>query len=191
MRKRIFAVILSLICAGCHAGNTSETDVTDYSSIVVYFSGTGNTEKVAQQLAEITDSDLYEIIPEELYTEEDLDYTDDNSRANLEMEDETARPAIVLDEIDFDSYDVVYLGYPIWWGTLPRIMNTFLDTYDLSGKVIAPFCTSGGSGIANAVEVIAQEEPDADIREGLRISSAEAEDCSDALNTWLKTIELQ
>lgn len=151
-------------------------------SLVVYFSCTGNTRKAAEQIAEITGADIYEIVPEEPYTKDDLDYNNDDCRANREMEDETARPGIGGEELDLSSYDTVFIGYPIWWGTMPRIINTFLDTYDLTGKTVMPFCTSGGSGISDPVSAMRDLAPGADIRDGLRISG----DSEDSINNWLK-----
>lgn len=89
------------------------------------------------------------------------------------MNDPDARPAIAGDAIDLSGYDTVFIGYPIWWGTMPKIINTLLDTYDFAGKVVLPFCTSGGSGIATSVTAIRNAEPDADVRDGLRVTSAD------------------
>ena len=147
------------------AGNVSKT-------LVVYFSCTGNTKSVSEKIAQLTEADLYEIVPERPYTDDDLDYNNDDCRANKEMNDDSARPEIGSEEIDLSGYDTVYIGYPIWWGTMPKIINTFLDFYDLSGKIIMPFCTSGSSGIDQSVSDIKNEEPDADVREGLRASGA-------------------
>lgn len=138
--------------------------------LVAYFSCTGNTKAVAEKIAEITGGELYEIVPAEPYTSADLNYNDDNCRANREMNDPSSRPAIGSGEIDISAYDTVILGYPIWWGTCPRIIGTFLDTYDLSGKTVLPFCTSGGSGVSESVSDIKAVEPGADVREGLRVS---------------------
>lgn len=147
------------------AGKVSKT-------LVVYFSCTGNTKSVSEKIAQLTEADLYEIVPERPYTDDDLDYNNDDCRANKEMNDDSARPEIGSEEIDLSGYDTVYIGYPIWWGTMPKIINTFLDFYDFSGKIIMPFCTSGSSGIAQSVSDIKNEEPDADVREGLRASGA-------------------
>ena len=141
-------------------------------TLVVYFSATGNTKAVAEEIVRLTGADLYEIVPAVPYTNEDLNYNDNTCRANQEMNDASARPAIGSEAIDISSYDTVFIGHPIWWGTTPRIINTFLDTYDLSGKTVLPFCTSGSSGISHAVSVIRSAEPDADVREGLRASGA-------------------
>ena len=141
-------------------------------TLVVYFSATGSTKAVAEEIARLTGADLYEIAPAVPYTDEDLNYNNDDCRANQEMNDASARPAIGSEAIDVSSYDTVFIGYPIWWGTMPRIINTFLDTYDFSGKTVLPFCTSGSSGITQSVSDIRAAETDADVRDGLRASGA-------------------
>lgn len=138
----------------------------------MYFSATGNTKTVAEEITRLTGADLYEIVPAVPYTDEDLNYNNNECCANQEMNDASARPAIGSEAIDVSSYDTVFIGYPIWWGTMPRIINTFLDTYDLSGKTVLPFCTSGSSGITQSVSDIRAAEPDADVRGGLRASGA-------------------
>ena len=140
--------------------------------LIVYFSATGNTESLAQTIAEVTGADIYEIIPEEPYTDEDLNYSDDSCRANQEMNDPDARPAIAGEIENIDEYDTILLGYPIWWGTMPKIINTFLDTYDLSGKTIMPFCTSGSSGITTSVADIREICTDSEVTDGFRGSSS-------------------
>ena len=140
--------------------------------LVVYFSATGNTKAVAEEITRLTGADLYEIVPAVPYTDEDLNYNNNECRANQEMNNASARPAIGSKAMDVSSYDTVFIGYPIWWGTMPRIINTFLDTYDLSGKTVLPFCTSGSSGITQSVTDIRTAEPDADVRDGLRASGA-------------------
>ena len=140
--------------------------------LVVYFSATGNTKAVAEEITRLTGTDLYEIVPAVPYTDEDLNYNNNECRANQEMNNASARPAIGSEAMDVSSYDTVFIGYPIWWGTMPRIINTFLDTYDLSGKTVLPFCTSGSSGITQSVTDIRAAEPDADVRGGLRASGA-------------------
>lgn len=130
------------------------TQSADTNVLVAYFSATGNTKTVAEQIADVTGGELYEIEPAEPYTSEDLDYNNDDCRANLEMNDDTARPEIAGAIENIEQYDTIYLGYPIWWGNAPRIMNTFVETYDLSGKTVVPFCTSGGSGISTSVDTL-------------------------------------
>ena len=145
---------------------------TRSQAIVVYFSATGNTKALAQTIAQAANADLWEIIPEDPYTTEDLNYNNDNCRANIEMNNETSRPAISETIENIDAYDTIFLGYPIWWGTMPRIINTFLDTYDLSDKTILPFCTSGGSGISSSVSAIKNACLNADVKKGLRGTSS-------------------
>ena len=166
--------------------DTSETTVNDQASVIIYFSNTGNTESVALILQQITESDLVEIQPLQPYTNEDLDYTNDDCRANREQNDESARPQIA-NIIDLDGYTTIYLGFPIWWGSAPRIIQTLLETYDFSGKTIAPFCTSGSSGISQAVRMIEREATDAIVTEGTRI---DPDDATTELIQWLETIRL-
>ena len=143
-------------------------EVEENKMLVVYFSGTGNTKALAETIAQTAGADIFEIVPAEPYTSADLNYNDNNCRANLEMNDENARPAIANSIENIDEYDTIFIGYPIWWGTMPRIINTFLDTYDLSGKTIMPFCTSGGSGIGTSVYAIKDACPNADVKDGMR-----------------------
>ena len=192
----IMAVMLVLAMTSCSGGNSGASgddqaaqQNTDVRSIVVYFSCTGNTKAVAEEVAAQTGSELHEIVPEEPYTEEDLNYNNDNCRANIEMNDPESRPAISNTIENFSEYDTIYIGYPIWWGSLPRIMNTFLDTYDFSGKTIVPFCTSGSSSISQSVSVIREAEPEAQIKKGLQISSAGADDSSYDVRKWLEEIK--
>ena len=169
------------------AGSTDKTDGetsggnAEAKAIVVYLSCTGNTKAVAEKIAGLTGAELYEIVPEVPYTSADLNYNDDNCRANKEMNDDSARPAIASEAIDISQYDTVYIGYPIWWGTMPKIINTFLDTYDLSGKTVLPFCTSGSSGISTSVSAIRNIEPGAAVTDGLRASGAS----DNAIETWI------
>lgn len=169
--KKILALSCALLmavtitaCGTSESNNNSESKQTteaekttqsaDTNVLVAYFSATGNTKTVAEQIADVTGGELYEIEPAEPYTSEDLDYNNDDCRANLEMNDDTARPEIAGAIENIEQYDTIYLGYPIWWGNAPRIMNTFVETYDLSGKTVVPFCTSGGSGISTSVDTL-------------------------------------
>ena len=131
-------------------GNTIEDTGGETGKILIaYFSATNNTENIANHLHTILDASLYEIIPETPYTDADLDYNTD-CRANQEQNDDSVRPAISGSVEDMGQYDVIFLGYPIWWGQAPKIISTFLESYDLSGKTIVPFCTSGSSGIGSS-----------------------------------------
>lgn len=149
-----------------------ETEEPTNKSLVVYFSATGNTKSLAEKIAEESGSDLFEIVPEEPYTRDDLNYNNSDCRANKEQNDENARPAISNKLENIENYDTVFIGYPIWWGTMPKIINTFLENYDLSGKTVMPFCTSGGSGISSSVSAIKDACPNAEVQNGFRGTSS-------------------
>ena len=119
-------------------------------TLVAVFSASGVTKKVGKEIARIAGADFYEIIPGEPYTAADLDWMNKKSRSSVEMNDPSARPAIAGDVPDMSSYETVIVGFPIWWGVAPRIIETFLESCDLSGKKIIPFCTSGGSGVGRS-----------------------------------------
>ena len=150
--------------------NTPES--TGSKVLVAYFSATGHTKTIAEYLQTALDADLYEIVPQEPYTDADLDYNTAGCRANQEQNDDSARPAISGIVEDMDGYDVVLIGYPIWWGQAPKIVYTFLEIYDFSGKTIVPFCTSGGSGIDGSLSGIQALAPDADWLAGQRFSAS-------------------
>ena len=118
--------------------------------LVAYFSASGVTAKAAKEIADAVGGDLYEIRPEKPYTTADLDWTNKNSRSTLEMKDPDCRPAIAGGAPDMTAYDTVFVGFPVWWYVEPRIVDTFLESHDFSGKTLVPFATSGGSGIAGA-----------------------------------------
>ena len=133
--------------------------------LIAYFSVSGVTKRAAEQLATVTGADLYEIRPEKPYSREDLDWRNKQSRSSLEMMDPSSRPALA--EIpDVSSYDMVYIGYPIWWGVAPRPVNTFIESAHLEGKPVFIFATSGGSGIDYALNDMKKTYPDLDIRGG-------------------------
>ena len=118
--------------------------------LVAVFSASGVTKRVGQEIARISGGDFFEIVPKEKYTSADLNYMNSRSRSSIEMKDPSARPEIAGAAADMDSYDTVIIGFPIWWGLAPRIIETFLESYDFSGKTIIPFCTSGGSGVGRS-----------------------------------------
>ena len=146
------AITQELSVSSSHAEQTPvpKTETKAGNVLVVYFSCTGTTKAVAENAAEALGADLYEIVPETPYEPADLDYGDDNSRTSQEQNDDGARPAIRGSVENMGDYDTILLGYPIWWGQAPRIISTFLESYDLSGKTIVPFCTSGSSGIGSS-----------------------------------------
>ena len=145
------------------------------NTLVAYFSATGVTARMAKKLAALAEADLFEIIPEEPYTKEDLDWTNKNSRSSVEMADKTSRPAIKKLVENMKQYDVICIAIPIWWYVAPHIINTFLESYDLSGKAVILFATSGGSGFGKTVEEL-RSSCNADVlKEGKVINSADME----------------
>ena len=155
--------------------------------LVAYFSATGNTENIAEHLTSILDADLYEIVPEEPYTSEDLDYSNSDCRANQEQNDPTARPAISGSVEDLEDYEVVFLGYPIWWGDAPKIISTFLETYDFDGKTIVPFCTSGSSSIGGSVSDLEALTSGAAWLDGQRFSGSASQE---TVSQWVDSLGL-
>ena len=156
---------------------SSSSDGTNAKSLVVYFSATGNTKALAQTAAEALGADTFEIVPEKAYTKEDLNYNDESTRATVEMKDESARPAIRSKLEGLEKYDTVVIAYPIWWGQAPRIIDTFMESYDLNGKTIVPICTSEASDIGSSADFLQQFAPNATWKDGKRfekgVSAAE------------------
>ena len=169
------------------SNTASEQTKNDTKILVVCFSATGNTKAVAEKIVEVTGADYFEIIPAEPYSEDDLNYNDDNCRANREQQDKNARPSISGSIENMDQYEVVLIGHPIWWGMEPRIMNTFMESYDFSGKVLANFCTSGGSGIATSTENLKALSPNANWLEGKRLSGSSD---TDEIQEWVDSLKL-
>lgn len=155
------------------------------NKLVAYFSASGVTAKAAKKLAEAAAADLYEIRPAVPYTAADLNWMDKKSRSSLEMGDPSSRPEITGRVEDMDAYDVVFLGFPIWWYVAPSIINTFLEQYNFSGKKIVLFATSGGSGFGKTAENLRRSAAEADIVEGRMLNSgvSEAE-----LAEWINTL---
>ena len=155
--------------------------------LIAYFSATNTTEGIANHLNEILDADLYEIVPETPYTSDDLNYNDRSSRSSQEMNDPDARPVISGSVANMEQYDVIFLGYPIWWGEAPRIINTFLESYDLSGKTIAPFCTSASSPLGSSARNLQGLASNVTWLEGQRFSGgASASD----VQSWVDSLNL-
>ena len=170
MQKKVIILIVSLILIIClgfiiwfvFTGNNNELNnnsglnsnkanvISDKNVGVIYFSATGTTKRVAELIKKATDGDLIEIVPKDKYTDADLNYGNDDSRATKEQNDPSARPEI-KNSINIDNYDVIFLGYPIWWGDVPKIILTFLDSNDLDSKIVIPFCTSGSTGISSSL----------------------------------------
>ena len=155
--------------------------------LVAYFSATGNTENIAQHLETVLDADLYEIVPQQPYTSADLNYGSSNSRAEQEINDPNARPAISGSVSNMDDYDVVFIGYPIWWGQAPKIIYTFLESYDFSGKTIVPFCTSASSGIGGSISGIQALAPNANWLSGQRFSGSAS---LSSVESWVNSLDI-
>ena len=153
--------------------------------LVAVFSAGGVTRKVGKEIANICDGSYFEIIPEEKYTKGDLNWMNKRSRSSMEMKDPSARPAIALKLVNMDEFDTIILGYPIWWGLAPRIIETFLESYDLEGKTIIPFCTSGGSGIGNSdTELHKNVSGNVKWKKGVQINRPNEK----AIRSWLEEV---
>ncbi|MCC6093805.1 MAG: NAD(P)H-dependent oxidoreductase [Eubacterium sp.] len=135
-------------------------------TLVAYFSASGVTRRKGQAFAKSLNADIYEIIPKDLYTDADLNWMDKKSRSTLEMQDPACRPQLKEKTTDLSAYDTVYIGFPIWWGVAPRVINTFIENNDLSGKRIVIFATSGGSGVGPAVKDLQKTYPNLQIETG-------------------------
>ena len=154
-------------------------------TLIAYFSASGETAKLAKTLSAVTGGDLFEIRPETAYTSADLNWMDKKSRSTLEMKDEHSRPAIAGRVEDMAQYGTVFVGFPIWWYQAPRIIETFLESYDFTGKTVIPFATSGGSGMGKTVDILRAVCPAANILPGKRMSARES---AEAVRAWLETL---
>lgn len=208
MKKTIIILLSLLVVLGLVAcGNTTnqtelspEEDVTDTQPeeteapeeqeikvLVAYFSATNTTEGVAEHIASGLNADLYEIVPEEPYTDADLNYNDNNSRTTIEMNNPDARPAIEGSVENMEQYDIMFIGFPIWWGDAPRIVSTFMESYDFSGKTIIPFCTSGGSGMGSSAANLERLTSGVQWLEGRSFSGS---DSRDTIMEWVNSLAL-
>ena len=167
--------------------NTDNQDAQEHKILVAYFSATGTTKGVAEHIANGLNADIYEIVPEDPYTEADLNYNDNNSRTTIEMNDPNARPAISGSVENMEQYDIIFVGYPIWWGEAPRIVSTFMESYDFSGKTIVPFCTSGGSGIGSSASNLERLTSGATWLDGRRLNGS---DSQDTVMEWVNSLDL-
>ena len=154
-------------------------------TLVAYFSASGVTASVAKKLAAAIGADLFEIEPEVFYTEEDLDWRDSNSRSSVEMNDCSCRPAIEAEVKNMTQYDVVFIGFPVWWYREPSIIDTFMEAHDFSGKKVVPFCTSGGNTMGAAAKNIQALAAGATVVEGKRFASSGLED---ELKAWAESV---
>ena len=156
-------------------------------ALVAYFSASGVTKKLAERLAKTTGADLHEIQPEVPYTSEDLNWMDKKSRSSVEMNDKSFRPAIAGKAEGMEQYDTIFVGFPIWWYEAPRIIQTFLESSDFSGKTVIPFATSGGSGLGKTASILQKSCPAAHVLPGKRMSaSADIQE----LSAWVKSLDV-
>lgn len=182
--KKIATILCAFVALGttaCGSKQAKSEDPAPESSkkvLVTYFSATGTTKDVAERLAESVGADLAEITPTEVYTEADLDWHDKMSRSSVEMADSASRPEIKAMTVNPADYDVVFVGYPIWWDLAPRQVNTFIETNALEGKTIVPFATSGGSSIDNSVKDLRRLYPNLTITDGRLLNNASNETIS-------------
>lgn len=156
-------------------------------AIVAYFSATGTTERAAEALARAVGADLYGIAPAEPYTSRDLNWNDSSSRSSAEMGDEASRPALAKGAPDLSEYDVVFVGFPVWWYVEPRVVDTFLEACDLAGKTVVPFATSGGSGISRAVSRMRGLVPQARVLDGRMMNGRPS---ASELQAWVQALGL-
>ena len=155
----ITAATVASICVTACAQKEEKTDMNTQQTLVAYFSATGTTARVAREIADVTGGDLLKIEPQTPYTNDDLNWNDKQSRSSIEMNDPQTRPAIKHALSQSADYDIIFIGYPIWWDLAPRVINTFIESYNLEGKVLIPFATSGGSSIDNSVASLKKEYP--------------------------------
>ena len=165
----------------------SETPAAAHSDVLVaYFSATGTTKGVAERIASVTGGDLYEILAAEPYTEADLNYNDNSSRSTSEQNDKSVRPEIGSDDISLEGYTTIYLGFPIWWGEEPRILDTFVEKYNFDGITVIPFCTSGSSGIGRSGSNMEELAGSGTWLDGERFSGSVSED---ELKSWIEGLK--
>ena len=185
---RFLLILLSVVGMAIATGAQQRQDMSKGKSnnkiLVAYFSATGTTARAAEKLADVTNGELYAIVPARSYTSADLDWNDKRSRSSVEMNDPKSRPAIKSKKENIADYDIIFIGYPIWWGVAPRIINTFIESHDLKGKVLVPFATSGGSGIGPSVKALKTAYPSLQWTEGRLLNRASESD----IRTWVEKL---
>lgn len=180
--KKIFTIILIcvIVLVGVRA-EAGDKHMTDKKVLVAYFSATGVTAKLAARLAKVTGADLFEIKPLHPYTNADLNWMNKSSRSSIEMNDSRSRPEITGKVLEIEKYDVIFVGFPIWWYREPSIIDTFMESYDFTDKMVIPFATSGGSSIGQCGENLQKLAPSARVFEGDRFSSKTSDE---ELQSW-------
>ena len=184
------AAVLSASLAACGSTVHAETEASESAAhsdvLVAYFSATGTTKGVAEKIAAVTGGDLYEILAAEPYSDADLNYNDSSSRSTKEQNDKSVRPEIGSEELSLEGYTTLYLGFPIWWGEEPRILDTFVETYSFDGITVIPFCTSGGSGIGRSGSNMEELAGSGTWLEGERFSGSVSEE---ELQDWISGLQ--
>lgn len=175
-----FAAIITCLVSCGKKENTAMNNNPN-KVLVAYFSATGTTKAVAERIAKVKDADLFEITPAHPYTDADLDWRDSTSRSTIEMKDSLSRPEIANRIENFESYGVIYVGFPIWWYTCPTIINTFMEQYDFTGKTVIPFATSGGSTIDKAAYQLQKQYPAATWKRGLLLNDVKDDELEQLL----------
>lgn len=186
----MIVLVFSLVaCGNTSSDSSAPTSTTDGKTLVVYYSASGNTERVAKDIAETAGADLFEIEPAQSYTDEDLDWTDDDSRVSREHDDEDLRdvPLKTTEVPDWDSYDTVFIGYPIWWGIAAWPVDNFVKANDFSDKTVIPFATSASSGMGESGTLFEEMTGTGDWKEGQRFSSGASEEM---VRDWVAELNL-
>ena len=188
IQRLLFTFIACSLALCAMASGNDQTEFNNMNNnskkLVAYFSATGTTMEAATLLAKVADAQLHEIIPEVRYTPADLNWRDKSSRSSIEMKDKSSRPAIANRVENMSQYDTIYVGFPIWWYIAPTIINTFLEQYDLSGKTIVPFFTSGGSGAGETLKYLKPSAPKANWVEPKNLNYANEGD----IKHWLESL---
>ena len=192
MRKHIRIITASMLImallalAGCGNTNDTTSETSSSDTLVVYFSATGNTKAVAEKIASITGADIYEIKAAQEYTDEDLDWNNKDSRTTHEQNDASVRPEIGSDPVSLEGYKTIYIGYPIWWGEEPRILDTFVESHDFDGITMIQFCTSGSSSIGSSGQNLEDNAGSGNWQEGARFSGGASEE---ELRSWIEGLK--
>ena len=180
--KKLLFILAALMVISLSACSQKKEEGAKGKTLIAYFSATGTTMEAAKLLADATGGELYRIEPQQPYTEADLDWRNDQSRSSLEMKDKQSRPVITGKLESLSAYDTIYVGFPIWWYTAPTIINTFLESYDFTGKTVIPFATSGSSDIQKACDDLKASYPDIQWKPGKLLNAATPE----TVENWVK-----
>jgi len=187
MKKFLATFLMGLGFLGAHQVKAEEGNMKENKVLVAYFSATGTTARVAERLAAATNADLFEIVPETPYSDADLDWRNKESRSSVEMADKASRPAISSKVENMADYNLVFVGFPIWWYREPSVIDTFLEAYNFEGKTIVPFATSGSSGMGDSSEIMQKIAPLAKVVEGRRFAKdVSEEELKNWAQEWVK-----